>query len=117
MYADVASPVEFEYTIVLPVVKLPPMLFTSLARSKRTRTFLIGALRAPRNSARIAAWLLVLAVFTETTLGFAEIVGARTKVYSCAVILNGGDAVLCRAVIEGEVVTVSDEEYRGCEGI
>lgn len=51
------------------------------------------------------------------TLGLAEIAGDRATVYSCAVRLNGGDAVLCRAVIDGNVYTVSNEEYNGCAGI
>jgi hypothetical protein len=50
-------------------------------------------------------------------LGLTEMAGARTTVYSCDVRLNGGDAVLCRAVIDGGVYTVSDEQYRGCRGI
>ena len=102
--------------------------------SRRTAT-LAGLIAAAAASATVAVlWIFSVWPFAPSvddlvseslggipakcsTLGFAEIVGARTKVYSCAVILNGGDAVLCRAVIEGEVVTVSDEEYRGCEGI
>jgi hypothetical protein len=51
------------------------------------------------------------------TLGLAEIAGERSKVYSCAARMNGGDVVLCRAVIDGDVYVVSDDEFRGCGGI
>src|SRR5438128_2362996 len=50
----------------------PPIEFGSPFRSKRTRTFAIGALLVPTKSARISVRLLVAAVFVETTLGLAD---------------------------------------------
>src|SRR5450432_2636492 len=55
-----------------PVENVPPMLFGSPFRSKRTRTPAIEALPGPTKSARISVRLLVEAVFVETTLGLAD---------------------------------------------
>src|SRR5438045_1165388 len=57
---------------LLPVEKLPPMLFGSPFRSKRTRTRAIAALPGPTKRARISLRLSVAAVFVETTLGLAD---------------------------------------------
>src|SRR5215204_3559022 len=54
------------------VEKLPPMLFGSPFRSKRTRTLAIAALPGPTNRARISVLLLVESEFVDTTLGLAD---------------------------------------------
>jgi hypothetical protein len=74
-----------------PAVKLPPMFSGSPARSNRTRTLGIGALFAPRNSARISERLAVLlGRLTATTLGFAE-----TEAETIGVVTFGTVLVVC----------------------
>ncbi len=62
------------------------MELTSVARSKRTRMFLTGALLFVRKSTRTWAWLFVVPTLTGTTLGLAD---TDTDRIGCSALLTG----------------------------
>jgi hypothetical protein len=109
-------PLASEYSVALPVEKVPPMLLGLPPRSNRTRTLRTGWLFGPRTRALISVRLeLEPATLTPTTLGLAETVADVTVAVTGGTLAAARTTAVCVSLspptvtATGQLPAVADE--------